>query len=103
GDGGRGTFGSHATAGGRSGGAPAAALEGASGGWGGRAGVSGHGAGGPSVAVAYTGEEPVLVQSSTVVGEGGAGVPKMTAEDGRGLIRTLAATPAGASIAVHRF
>lgn len=77
GAGGRGTFGSDATAGGP----PAMPYPGAGaaepGHAGGRAGVSGSGAGGSSVGIAHRGGAPTLVSKSSVqVGKPGAGAPQ---------------------------
>jgi hypothetical protein len=78
GAGGKGTFGSMSTAGGAPG-VNNQATPGAAGGPGGRAGFSGNGAGGPSVALAYTGGAVVITPDShTSTGAPGAGVPART-------------------------
>ena len=62
------------------------------GGLGGTSGISGNGAGGPSIAIAHQGGAPILTQSNTKVGAGGAGV-EARSQGGK----TLPASPAGES------
>lgn len=102
GAGGRGTFGSDPTQG-----TPGAndgsvlvidATKSNPGGAGGAAGVSGHGAGGPSVAIAHAGLAPILTQSTTKFGAGGAGLPASP----RGA-RTIPAAAAGVAVGVKPY
>ena len=98
GAGGRGTFGSQpapGTAGGYDG---AAMMYSSPGEGGGRSGVSGNGAGGPSLAIAYQGGAPVLTQANTTVGAGGAGI-EARSQNGK----TIPASPAGVSLATQAF
>ena len=75
GRGGKGTFGSLPGPGGQPGTTPAGASAATSGSFGGRAGYSGNGAGGPSVALAFTGGAVVLSPDThTTAGVAGAGV-----------------------------
>jgi hypothetical protein len=48
------------------------------GGDGGRAGLSGHGAGGPSIAIVHDGAAPKMTATTLVHGAGGDGVPAAT-------------------------
>jgi hypothetical protein len=90
GDGGRGGFGSDATYGGGPG-RSYGILQALPGGRGGDAGMSGHGAGGPSVAIAISEMPgPKLVETTTRAGKPGAGVPATSNGS-----RTIAASPAG--------
>lgn len=75
GDGGKGSLGSDPTVGGAPGKTPTGAGVAQSGQRGGRPGVSGSGAGGPSFGIAHHGGQPKL-EGTTIVkaGEGGAGV-----------------------------
>jgi hypothetical protein len=100
GDGGRGTFGSDPTPGGLAGVNVSvyASTFGAPGGDGGASGISGSGAGGPSIAVAHAGGEPVLVETITTVGEPGAGVPALVANG-----KTIPASAPGVSEPVRAF
>ena len=78
GAGGAGTLGSAGLAGANGG---ATADQGGSGGVGGRggaAGLSGHGAPGPSIALAYSGQRPSLETSELVPGPGGDGRSALT-------------------------
>lgn len=76
GDGGKGTLGSAPTAGGAPGKVPTGAGAAQPGQRGGRPGVSGSGAGGPSFGLAHHGGQPKLSGTTVVkAGEGGAGVP----------------------------
>lgn len=98
GDGGKGTFGSRPTPGGKGG--PVidgvASTKGQDGSPGGFAGVSGSGAGGPSIALVHFGARPSLDErTSFTVGEPGRGVPEMT--DGT---KTIAASPSGEASAI---
>jgi hypothetical protein len=102
GAGGRGTFGSAATSGspGANDGSvimfnPHQSSAGLSGGL---AGVSGNGAGGPSIAIAHQGGAPILTQTNTKVGSGGAGV-EARSQGGK----TIPASPTGASEGVKSF
>ena len=97
GPGGRGTFGSDPTPGGAPGAqAPNAGFTAGTAGFAGSAaGVSGSGAGGPSYALAYTGDLPSLTQTTTKVGQGGAGVAAETKPGALGVTRTLAASASG--------
>ncbi len=95
GAGGKGTFGSresNGTAGASDG---AAQMYSKAGEPGGRAGVSGNGAGGPSIAIAHQGGAPVLTQSKTEAGAGGAGVEARSSGT-----RTLPASAEGESVGV---
>ena len=65
---------------------------------GGEAGVSGHGAGGPSIAIAHEGLAPILTQTTTKLGASGEGVAAVT----RGS-RALPASAAGESVAVKSY
>jgi hypothetical protein len=60
--------------------------------------VSGHGAGGPSIAIAHEGIAPILTQTTTKLGAPGEGVAATT----RGS-RTLPASAAGESEAVKAY
>lgn len=96
GAGGRGAFGSSPTPGGAGGrgvtGYPATAAS--RGGDGGRAGVSGHGAGGPSIALVHDGSTPEMTDVTLKHGRGGAGQPA-TSEGGQTIGSSVAgeATP----------
>ena len=100
GDGGAGTLGSEALPGGAAGSAVRmdALAHGGAGGAGGRAGVSGHGAGGPSVALAHHGAAPTVVGSTLIAGPGGSGRLAASAPG-----RSLTASPAGATKQTHAF
>jgi hypothetical protein len=79
GGGGKGTFGSVASAGGNAGVAATGSTSPTAGSPGGRAGFSGNGAGGPSVALAYTGGGLVVAQDTHLTpGSAGAGVAART-------------------------
>jgi hypothetical protein len=79
GRGGKGTFGSLPGAGGLPGTTPPGATAATAGSLGGRSGVSGNGAGGPSVALAFTGGAPVVSPDThTTAGVGGDGVAVRT-------------------------
>jgi hypothetical protein len=65
---------------------------------GGEAGVSGHGAGGPSIAIAHEGIAPILTQTTTQPGAAGEGVAAVTKGS-----RTLPASAAGESAAVKAY
>jgi len=95
GSGGRGTLGSAESAGTIGGYDGSAQMYSKPGERGGRAGVSGNGAGGPSFAIAHEGGAPVLSQSKTEVGEGGAGVDARSSG-----MRNLPASAAGEALAV---
>ena len=70
------------------------------GGAGGRAGFSGNGAGGPSVAIAYTGGAVVVTPDShTTAGTPGAGVPARTNPTTNVTIPASASGPAMAILA----
>lgn len=102
GNGGRGTFGSVRTTGGVaganvSGQAPAGA---GSGGDGGRSGISGHGAGGPSIGIAYKGDKPTLTNTKPKVGAPGAGHAEESRNTG-GEPKTIPAAPAGPSATAY--
>lgn len=95
GAGGRGAVGSNATPGSKGGNDnvfTADETKSYPGGAGGTAGISGSGAGGPSVAIAYQGLAPIQSQTTTRFGIGGAGVDAVT-QGGR----TLPASPSGAA------
>ncbi len=110
GAGGRGTFGSEPTVGSSSGDGvtinggllPSSPLA-FPGGAGGLAGVSGHGAGGPSFGIAHQGLAPILAQTSPRAGVGGAGVPQVQKTVGLGVTRVIPAAPGGTSEAIHPF
>ncbi len=96
GSGGKGTLGSSPTLGGSPGFAMGTSTAAGAGGPGGRAGVSGSGAGGPSIAIAHTGGEPKVENGTTLKpGTAGAGVPEETATDALGNVKTLPASAAG--------
>ena len=95
GAGGRGAIGSNATLGSKGGNDnvfTADETKSYPGGAGGYAGISGSGAGGPSIAIAYQGLAPIQSQTTTRFGIGGAGVDAVT-QGGR----MLPASPAGAA------
>ena len=100
GAGGRGTVGSEPTAGG----SPGAMIQtdpltgGAPGGRGGRAGVSGHGAGGPSIVIASHGAPPVVVSSTLTPAVGGPGQAAIRTSD-----RKIDVSIDGISAATHAF
>lgn len=73
-----------------------AGTSGGNGGRGGCPGMSGSGAGAPSVAIAHHGAAPILEAPVFHIGSGGAGVPEQTV--GGMCPRTLAAAPAGPSV-----
>lgn len=101
GRGGKGTFGSLATAGGTAGITAPGASPASSGGAGGRAGFSGNGAGGPSVALSFTGGALVVSPDThTTAGTAGAGVDART---NPATNVTIPASAAGASSAVLQF
>jgi hypothetical protein len=96
-----GTLGAPATPGGAAGTtfAPKPLTAGAHGGAGGESGISGSGAGGPSVAIAYTGNIPVVDAKSTLTpGTAGLGV---TAQSSNG--KTIPASGNGVSQATFSF
>ena len=102
GAGGRGTFGSNPT-GGSSGADDSlpwvmSPEKTSAGGLGGAAGISGHGAGGPSIAIAHEGLAPIVTQSTSKPGVPGAGVGELT-QGGR----TIPASPAGVAEAVRAY
>lgn len=78
---------------------PTAAQHGKRGGF---AGISGHGASGPSIGIAHTGGAPSLVQTQILPGAGGAAVP-----EGRvtmfGVERVIPASAAGESASSKAF
>ncbi len=94
GAGGRGTFGSLPTEGGLGADIPVAGDTNRAewGGTGGHSGISGNGAGGPSIAISHQGGAPILTQTNTKVGAGGAGV-EARSQGGK----TIPASPTGAS------
>ena len=95
GAGGRGAIGSNATPGSKGGNDNVFTADDTKsypGGAGGTAGISGSGAGGPSIAIAYQGLAPIQSQTTTRFGIGGAGVDAVT-QGGR----TLPASPSGAA------
>jgi len=92
GAGGVGSFGSAETAGTPGGDDGITNLSSGPGQAGGKSGISGNGAGGPSIAIAHQGGAPILTQSNTKVGAGGAGVGARS-QGGK----TLPASPAGES------
>lgn len=95
---GRGTLGSNetdGTPGANDGGFAVTLASSSPGERGGRAGVSGNGAGGPSIAIAHQGGAPVLTQSKTEPGAGGAGVEARSSGT-----RTLPASAEGESVGV---
>ncbi|HEY8080375.1 MAG TPA: hypothetical protein VIF62_39870, partial [Labilithrix sp.] len=103
GDGGAGSLGSDATAGGYAGVAPTNAGTAQPGGNGGRAGVSGNGAGGPSVGIAHIGGAPTILATTKVAfGVAGKGVPATDRSDATGT-RTLSASADGIAADVHAF
>jgi hypothetical protein len=74
---GKGSLGSNPTAGGAAGTTLAGAGAAQPGGAGGRPGISGSGAGGPSIGIAYTGGKPNLINDTVIKpGKPGAGVPE---------------------------
>lgn len=102
GAGGRGTFGSNPT-GGSSGADDSppsvySPVKTSAGGLGGAAGISGHGAGGPSIAIAHEGLAPIVTQSTSKPGVPGAGVAEVS-QGGR----TIPASPAGVAEAVRAY
>lgn len=100
GAGGQGTVGSFATEGGLGGDfeIPNDPTHSQYGGPGGTSGISGNGGGGPSVAIAHQGLAPLLTQTTTKVGAGGAGVVARSQSG-----KTVPASPAGASEGVKAF
>jgi hypothetical protein len=74
------------------------AQAGADGGWGGNAGISGNGAGGPSIAMAYSGTMPTAIASTLSPGVGGAGVPLRIFVD-----YNIPASPSGKSASSFSF
>jgi hypothetical protein len=99
GKGGIGAFGTAPTAGGQPGVAKNGAPPGTAGGAGGRAGFSGNGSGGPSMALAYTGGDPVVASDTqTTAGLGGKGVIERT---GTGVV--IPASSDGPSKALFSF
>lgn len=62
---------------------------------GGNSGISGNGAGGPSIGIAHVGLAPILTQSNTQSAPGGAGIQARTQGS-----KTLPASPAGESAGV---
>jgi hypothetical protein len=62
---------------------------------GGNSGISGNGAGGPSIGIAHVGLAPILTQSNTQSATGGAGIQARTQGS-----KTLPASPAGESVGV---
>ena len=60
--------------------------------------MSGHGAGGPSIAIAHEGIAPILTQTTTQPGAAGEGVAAVTKGS-----RTLPASAAGESAAVKAY
>ncbi|MFO0641397.1 MAG: hypothetical protein U0183_19405 [Polyangiaceae bacterium] len=103
GAGGRGTVGSEPTAGSTGGNDASlfdndATYKSRPGTKGGEAGVSGHGAGGPSIAIAHEGIAPILTQTTTKPGAAGEGVAAVTKGS-----RTLPASAAGESAAVKAY
>ena len=102
GAGGRGTFGSNPT-GGSSGADDAlpwvmSPERTSAGGLGGAAGISGHGAGGPSIAIAHEGLAPIVAQSTSKPGVAGPGVAAVSQG-----ARTIPASPAGVAEAVRAY
>ncbi|MBX3191971.1 MAG: hypothetical protein KF819_33580 [Labilithrix sp.] len=97
GDGGRGTFGSSPTPGGRPGLDVAAkgGTGGYGGGAGGAAGVSGSGAGGPSYGLAFTETAPTMSATTAKAGLPGNGVEQLTSVDLMGNAKTILASAAG--------
>jgi hypothetical protein len=95
GAGGKGTFGTAPSAGGLPGSPHADGTSGAPGGDGGDAGWSGSGAGGPSIGIAHAGGAPKLVNSTPVVGAGGAGVDRMPRQ-----VSAIEASPSGVAESV---
>jgi len=96
GAGGKGTFGSQPTMGGPGGrdsdrytSPPGFSTPG---GLGGAAGISGNGAPGPSIAIAYRGAAPVLTRATSTPGAGGAAIEARSANG-----KTIPASPAGLS------
>ena len=99
GDGEVGTFGSVGTAGGNPGFSYTATTEGLAGGMGGNAGISGSGAGGPSIAIAYT--KPMPATDATTIltpGTAGAGVPAQS--NG---VKTIPLSASGVSATTYPF
>lgn len=86
---GRGTFGSAPSPG------TIGAGSAAPGAYGGEAGISPNGSAGPSYAIAHEGGAPVLQQSTTTAGPGGAGVEERTTR-----AMTIPAAPVGEAVAV---
>jgi len=105
GAGGKGTLGSVPTVGSAAGtNGPLVTPAPTAGGVGGRAGYSGSGAGGPSIALAYSaGDVDVRATSKLVVGKGGAAAPEEQRTDGLGNTVTLPASAAGLAAAKHAF
>lgn len=98
GAGGRGTFGSNFVAGtpGADDTTQALVLDHSTpGSRGGASGISGNGAGGPSIGIAHVGLAPILTQSNTQSAPGGAGIQARTQGS-----KTLPASPAGESAGV---
>ncbi len=76
-------------------------FVGGSGGNGGYAGVSGNGAGGPSIAIAYQGTSPVTQLATTItLGQGGSGVAAVT-DSSNG--KTIPASVSGMNLQVYLF
>jgi hypothetical protein len=101
GKGGKGAFPSSPTPGGSPGGAPTDTTSAVAGTSGGTAGFSGNGAGGPSVALAYTGGDLVVAQDTHLTpGTAGAGVAARTNATTN---VTIPASPAGPSVATLPF
>lgn len=98
GDGGKGTLGSATATGGSAGQNQSgfANTSGGNGGQGGESGISGSGAGGPSLGIASHGLAPT--GSTATASAGGAGVPAIT-----GLGKTVAASAAGLSAPTYAF
>lgn len=78
GNGGQGTLPSLPTAGGVGGLVSGFTQRAGHGGAGGHAGISGHGAGGPSIGIGWAGTEPVVTDTTYKIGPGGAGAPAKT-------------------------
>lgn len=105
GRGGKGTFGSVRSVGGRGGVRDRAPLvtQGYPGGAGGRSGISGSGAGGSTFALAFDGAAPAMQQVTTQIGAPGAGVAAMTAEEQDAVVFTkeIPASVAGDAAEIH--
>ncbi|MBX3190254.1 MAG: hypothetical protein KF819_24860 [Labilithrix sp.] len=98
---GRGFLGTPGTPGGAGGPAAYWGAKGGNGGDGGPGGVSGHGAPGPSIALAHSGAPPKLVDAELVPGSGGEGYPEETQTSGA-VVKVLPAV-VGESKAMHAF